>query len=138
MNRSSRLRNILNRRKDLWEDSETDTSLLSNNENTKKYETSSDENDEPTCCLICSILPNLSNINTCQKHLALIKKSINPTQVVYMMHPAINNCHCRSKSKHRYRSNSSSSSELRHHRKKRSMTVQSSVRVFFFLFKNIK
>jgi hypothetical protein len=139
MNRSSRLRNILNRRKDLWVDSDTDTSSLSDNENDKKSETSTDEST--TCCLICSILPNLSSVNTCPKHLALLKTSINSTQVVYMMHPGINNCHCRSKSKHRYRSNSSSSSssQSRHHRKKRSMTVQSSVRIhgILFFFDNI-
>ncbi len=138
MKRSSRLRNIINRRQDLWNDSEIDTSSSSDHKNKKislnKSETSSDENSElsrSTCCFICSILPNLSNVNTCQKHLALLTKSLNPTQVVYLMHPAINNCHCRTKSKHRYRSSSSSSSssESGHHRKKRSMTVQSSVRI---------
>jgi hypothetical protein len=136
MNRSSRLKNILNKRKDLWNDSETDTSSISDNENTKMVlidsSTSSDENNEPskqTCCLICSVLPNLSNINTCPKHLTLLTKSKTPTQVVYMMPPPKLHCHCRSKTKHRHRSSSSSSSERRHHRKKRSMTVQSSVRI---------
>jgi hypothetical protein len=131
MSRSSRLSNILNRRENLWVDSETDTSSLSDNEEKKTCKTSSDENSQSTCCLICSILPNLSNINTCQKHLTLLNTPrTTPTQVVYMMHPAINNCHCRMKSKHRCRSISSSSSESesRHQRKKRTMTVQSSVR----------
>jgi hypothetical protein len=144
MSRSSRLSNILNQRENLWtNDSETDTSsLLSDIEENKisfnHCETSSDENNsQSSCCLICSILPNLSNINTCRKHLNLLNTSKTPTQVVYMMHPAINNCHC----KHRCRSISSSSSEseFRHRRKKRSMIVQSSVRfdsiisiIFFF------
>lgn len=135
MNRSSRLKNILNRRKDLWNDSDID----SDHENEINFnDTSSDENEnisqDKTCCLICSILPNLSTINTCTKHLNLLTKSINSTQVVYMMHPAINNCHCRSKHKFRYRSSSSSSSDYRPHRKKRSMTVLSSVSNSFLIF----
>lgn len=133
MNRSSRLKNILNRRKNLWNDSESDF------DNGKSHETSSDENDDlssTSCCLICSILPNLSAVNACQKHLNLLAKPINSTQVVYMMHPAINNCHCRAKYKHRryQSSSSSSSSESGQHRKKRSMTVLSSVRIFCFVF----
>ena len=36
MNRSSRLKDILNRREDLWIDSETDTSSNSDNENIDK------------------------------------------------------------------------------------------------------
>jgi len=138
MTRSSRLKNILNKRKDLWNDSESDTSS-SDTENKKilfkkSNDTSSDDDlSSSTCCLICSVLSNLSNINTCEKHLNLLTKPINRTQVVYMMNPAINNCHCRSKSKRRHRSSSSSSSSLlsdsRHHRKKRIMTVQSSVRI---------
>jgi hypothetical protein len=125
----SRLKNILNTREDLWADLESDTS---DNDNltisSDSSETSSDENNEllPTsCCLICSILPNLSKINSCPKHLALL------TQVVYMMPSAMNHCHCRSRSKRRCRSSSSSSSSSSRSRcKKRSMTVQSSVRIY--------
>jgi len=117
MSRSaSRLKNILNQRSNLWADSESDSSS-----------SHADENDPSTsCCLICSVLPNLSNINTCEKHLNLITKPIQPTQVVYMMQPAINNCHCRTKSKRRCRSSSSSSSstEIEHQRKKRVITIQ--------------
>jgi len=151
MNRSSRLKNIINKRQDLWNEPETDTSSISDSDNIKistrkkslnTSDTSSDENTEPfkrkTCCLICSVLPNLTNVNTCQKHLASLSTPITPTQVVYMMHPAMNNCpklhcHCRSKSKHRCRSSSSSSSSSskgRHYRKKRTMTVESSVRIY--------
>ena len=142
MNRSSRLKNVLNRKQDLWADSETDASLISDNDNNQlsmnSSDTSSDENCEPSrksCCLICSILPNLSTINTCQKHLNLLTKPNTPAQVVYMMHPAVNNCsslhcHCRVKSKHRCRSSSSSSSESPQRRKKRSMTIESSVRIY--------
>lgn len=117
---SSRLKNILNQRSNLWADSDSDSSL-----------SQTDENDPSTsCCLICSVLPNLSNINTCEKHLNLITKPIQPTQVVYMMQPAINSCHCRKKSKRRCRSSlssSSSSSEIEHRRKKRVITIQLSV-----------
>mgnify|MGYP006933267121 CR=1 FL=1 len=117
MSRSaSRLKNILNQRSNLWADSESDSSS-----------SHADEHDPST---ICSVLPNLSNINTCEKHLNLITKPIQPTQVVYMMQPAINNCHCRTKSKRRCRSSSSSSSsltEIEHQRKKRVITIQLSV-----------
>ncbi|CAF1359995.1 unnamed protein product [Adineta steineri] len=155
MNRSSRLKDIVNKRSNLWQDSGTDTSSTSNNDNRKistkdksstDSDTSNDENSEPirtkTCCLICSILPNLSNINTCHKHLTSLTTPIAPAQVVYMMPPPMNSCpkshcHCRSKSKRRYRSSSSSSSssssrrpatssKSRRHRKKRSMTLVSS------------
>lgn len=117
MNRSSRFTNILNKRSDLWADSESDSS--SNQ--------SDNENLSTNCCLICSVLPNLSNINTCEKHLNLITQPLKSAQVVYMMSPAINNCHCRRKSKHRCRSSSSSSSEVAHRRKKRIITIELSV-----------
>jgi hypothetical protein len=140
MSRSSRLRSdILNNKENLWKnDSESDTSSsFSDNEKKKHGEMSSDENSQPTCCLICSILPNLSNVNTCQKHLNLINTTKTPTQVVYVVHSPIDNCHCRTKSKHRCRSISSSSSESenRHQTKKRSMTIQSSVRSYFQFYR---
>lgn len=43
---------------------------------TTSDDSSNDENEDPLsarpCCLICSILPSLSSINSCQKHLTLI------------------------------------------------------------------
>lgn len=135
MNRSSRLSNILNRRENLWVDSESETSSLSDHEKSKQSESSSDENKESTCCLICSIFPNLSNVNTCQKHLNLLTKPRKSTQVVYMVQPTMKNCHCRSKSKSRHRSSSSESeTKSRPQRKKRSMVVQSSVRIYSIIY----
>ncbi|CAF1052257.1 unnamed protein product [Rotaria sordida] len=139
MNRSSKLKNIFDdKNQDLLNDSETDISSISDNRNISTInllstdsEISSDENSEisrENCCLICSILPNLSNINTCQKHLTLLTKSINSTKIVHIMNPRKNDH--QSKFKHRYRSSSysssSSSSEFRHQPKRRSMIVQSS------------
>lgn len=116
-------------RENLWSDSD--------NEEEQMKSDPSNENIFPisSCCLICSILPNLSHINTCSNHLQLLhRSSLQPTQVVYMMHP----CSCQRKSKHRCRSMSSSSSssesEYRSRRKKRAMTIQSSVRWIFSFF----
>jgi hypothetical protein len=134
MSRPSRLKNIINERKDFYNDLESDISSLSDQENINILsDSSTDENTKvmkTTCCLICSVLPNLSNINTCEKHLALLTKPKTSRKIVYMVSPPKLHCHCRVTSKRRYRSSSSSSSESRHHRKKRSMTVQSSVRIY--------
>lgn len=122
----------LHRRENLWTDSSSD-----DEEKKVKFEKFDSSNEESSplssspCCLICSILPNLSNINTCSKHLQVLRRASvrSATQVVYMMHPPIRHCRCsRKSSKHRCRSMSSSSSESehRHRRKKRSMTIQSS------------
>ncbi|CAF1043573.1 unnamed protein product [Rotaria sp. Silwood1] len=73
------------------------------------------------CCLICSILSSLSNVNCCPKHLTLLNKTLSSnlsTPIIYMMPSTMNDwpkldCHCRShcsKSKRRHRSSSSSSS----------------------------
>lgn len=125
---SRRTKSVLQRRENLWTDSSSE-----NDEKKVKFETFDTSNDESPspCCLICSILPNLSNINTCPKHLQLVHRSpVRPPQVVYMMHPPIRHCRCSRKTKHRCRSISSSSSssesEYRHQRKKRSMTIESS------------
>ncbi|CAF1444733.1 unnamed protein product [Rotaria sp. Silwood1] len=134
MNRLSKLKNRFNyQRQELWNDSETDISSISDNDNRKSStieilsnnsQTSNDDDDDSeisreNCCLICSILPNLSNINTCHRHLTLLTK---PIQIIHMTHSK-NNRH-QSKFKHHYRS--SSSSELRHYRKKSSMILESS------------
>ncbi|CAF4791871.1 unnamed protein product [Rotaria sp. Silwood1] len=134
MNRLSKLKNRFNyQRQELWNNSETDISSISDNDNRKNStieilsnnsQTSNDDDDDSeisreNCCLICSILPNLSNINTCHRHLTLLTK---PIQIIHMTHSK-NNRH-QSKFKHHYRS--SSSSELRHYRKKSSMILESS------------
>lgn len=136
MKRTSRLRNIRNQRADLWNDSDTaSTSTTTAGRVRRSFTDSDSSNDENSqrsparsCCLICSILPKLSNVNTCPKHLASL---IAPTQVVYMMQPPMDHCHCRSRSKRRRRSrsgSSSSSDQSRHPRKKRLLTIETSVR----------
>ncbi|CAF0980379.1 unnamed protein product [Adineta ricciae] len=138
MNQSSRLKNILNERTDLWDD-ETDSEASSSDQtevSVNSSNVSSDENSQPsprrTCCLICSILPNLSDVNTCRKHLTSLTATVPPPQVIYMMPPPIANrstshCHCRSKSKRHCRSSSSSSSDQsRRHQRKRIRTILSS------------
>ena len=136
MNRTSKLKNILNKRKNLWNDSDSDLSSLSDQENLIiTSDTSSDENNavsKKPCCLICSILPNLSSINACEKHLMLLTKPRASRKIVYMVPPPKVHCHCELKSKHRRRSSSSSSSlESPPHKKKRSKTIQSSVRILY-------
>ncbi|CAF2432764.1 unnamed protein product [Rotaria sp. Silwood2] len=97
-----------------------------------------------SCCLICSILSSLSNINCCPKHLTLLNKTLSSnlsTPIIYMMPSTVNDwskldCHCRShcsKSKRRRRSRSSSSSsslsssssKSRQQKRKQSKTIQS-------------
>ena len=141
MNQSSRLKNILNGRTDLWDD-ESDSEASSIDQTEVSVNSSrllSDENSQPsprrTCCLICSVLPNLSNVNTCRKHFASLTATMPPPQVIYMMPPPVDNrstshCHCRSKSKRHCRSSSSSSSDQsRQHRRKRILTILSTVRL---------
>jgi len=124
---------MFNKTKDLWTDSETDlSSSASDNDSVRisrlssSIQTSINKNDrspELKCCLICSVLPALSNINCCPKHLALLTKTL-PAQIIYMMPPTVNSaCHC-SRSKRQDRSRSSSS-----RKKKRSVSVESSVRI---------
>ena len=119
MNRSSSvLTNILNRRSDLRADSDSDSPANSTGQ-MPFYDSESSSDDScppsssrPACCLICSILPNLSSINSCPKHLSLLTSTaIAPNQVVYMMHPAVDGCYCPSRPSQR---------------RKRSMTVESS------------
>lgn len=162
--KSPKLIRMLNKKNDLWTDNETDLSSLSDNDRItispiqSNIKNSIDENNQllkMNCCLICSILSSLSNVNCCQKHLTLLTTPISqqvPAQIVYMMHPAVTNwpkleCHCRlhsSKSRKRHRSSSSSSSssslssslsscsssKCRKRRKKRFASAQSSVKIY--------
>jgi hypothetical protein len=142
-----KLISMLNRKKDLWTDSDTDLSTASDSDsitvsristNTKTSIGNTDTSSERNCCLICSILSSLSSINCCRKHLALLTTA----QVVYMMPSEVGKwpklkCHCRphgSKFKERHRSCSSSSSSLLssispHRRNKQSVPIQSFVRI---------
>ena len=140
---------MLRKRKDLWSDSELDLSSASDNDSvivsrlSVGEKTSVNKNDEPSkikCCLVCSVLPALSNINCCSKHLTLLTTtypSTLPAKIVYMMPSTVNRCsrlgchgqsHC-SKSKRQHRSSSSSSSSSSSQKKKRSMAVKLSVRI---------
>jgi hypothetical protein len=131
----------VNKAKDLWTDSDTDlSSSASDNDSVRISRLSSsvqtsinkiDRSPEVKCCLICSVLPALSNINCCPQHLALLTKtfpSALPAQIIYMMPPTVNSeCHCQShcsRSKRQDRSRSSSS-----RKRKRSVSVESSVRI---------
>ncbi|CAF1023117.1 unnamed protein product [Adineta steineri] len=91
------------------------------------------------CCLICSIIPALSNGNCCQKHLTLLTSTFGttvlPPQVICMVPPVTNSC-CKLKRHRRSCSNtkrhhssssssSSSSSNSRHRKKKRSLNLKS-------------
>lgn len=128
---SRRSKSVFHPRENLWSDVESDSSSENEEKNIKSDPSHDDSIPTSPCCLICSILPNLSHINTCSNHLQLLhRSSLRPTQVVYMMHPPITQCPCQRKSKHRRRSMSSSSSESesQSRRKKRPMTIQSSVR----------
>ena len=126
---SRRSNSVFHSRENLWSDAENDSSSDNEEKNIKSDPSNNDSFPLSSCCLICSILPNLSHINTCSNHLQLLhRSSLRPTQVVYMMHPPISQCPCQRKSKHRRRSMSSSESESRSRRKKRAMTIQSSVR----------
>ena len=147
--KSPRLISMLDKKRDLWTDSETDLSTASDNDsitvspiprNVKTSINNTHTSSDRNCCLICSISASLSNINCCKKHLKLLTTPV-PTKVVYMMPSAVNNwsklkCRCRSnglKSKRHHRSDSSSSSSSssnsQHRRKKRTVTTQSSVRI---------
>jgi hypothetical protein len=146
--KSTRLITTLNKKTDLYEDSEINLSSTSDNdydiESSKSVtaKTSISEMTEPSNinCLICSILPSLSNVNCCSKHLELLTTSL-PAPIVCTMLPQVHDwlgleCHCRSycsKSKrtHRFRSLSlsSSSSKSRCQRKKRPITLSSLVRI---------
>ncbi len=146
---SPRSIHMFNKTKDLWTDSETDlSSSASDNDSVRISRLSSsvktpinknDRSPELKCCLICSVLPALSNINCCPKHLALLTKtfpSALPAQIIYMMPPTVNSeCHCQShcsRSKRQDRSRSSSSSfHSSSRKKKRSVTVESSVRILW-------
>lgn len=100
-----------------------------------------------SCCLICSILSSLSNVNCCSKHLSALHRTMPAglsTQIVYMMPSNMNEwsqreCQCQShcsKPKRRYRSRSSNSSsssspKVQPRRKKRSVVIQSIVRTIY-------
>jgi hypothetical protein len=136
--KSPRLISMLDKKRDLWTDSETDLSTASDNDsitvspisrNVKTSINNTHTSSDRNCCLICSISSSLSNINCCKKHLQLLTTKV-PAKVVYMMPSAVDNW---SKSKRHHRSDSSSSSSSstkpQHRRKKRSVTVLSSVRI---------
>jgi len=153
--KSTKLMNMLNKKKDFWTDSETDLSSPSDNDSntasTKSVTVKPSTNEIPesskiNCCLICSILSSLSNINCCAKHLGLLTTSLS-SPIVYTIPPQVSNwpkfdCHCRShclKSKRtdRFRSLSLSSLKSQYRRKKRSVTLQSFVRILFKINKDI-
>ncbi len=105
------------KRKGLWIDSETDLSLISDNNsditsiqslNNKKSTNQSIELSN--CCLICSILSSLSNTNCCQKHLNLLAET-SPTKIIPMLSSQVKNW-SHSKEKHRYHSLSNKSKRL--------------------------
>lgn len=91
---------------------------------------SSSDDDNDKCCLICSILPSLSFVNTCSKHLKLLTKS---KKVIYNSNSRINS---RSKFKYPNRFSSSSSSSTEHRRKRRTMILKSSVNKLLNSFKS--
>ncbi|CAF5203408.1 unnamed protein product, partial [Rotaria magnacalcarata] len=92
-----------------------------------------------SCCLICSIVSSLSNVNCCPQHLSLLNRSL-PSRlsapIVYMMPPVENDwpnleCHCRSHCSKLKRchtscsSNSSTSSKPGRPRKKQAVAEPS-------------
>ena len=156
--KSPRLISMFDRKQRLWIDSDSDQATASDSDsitvspisiNVKPSINNTDESSARNCCLICSILSSLSNINCCDKHLTLLTTSVPPAipaQVVYMIPSSVHNwpngeCHCRSycsKAKKRSRSSSSTSSSFsssllsqsRHRKKKRVVPMQSSVRIY--------
>jgi len=124
------------KRSRLWIDSETDSSTTSDHHshtasiNGKLSTGESTEASKRNCCLICSILSSLSNINCCQKHLALLT-TVSPTQVIYMMLSSVQNQDQCSKSKQKHRRYRALSSTSQLWRKQRPVTLTSFVRVFF-------
>ncbi|CAF3381737.1 unnamed protein product [Rotaria socialis] len=125
MNRSSKLKKMLTKKEDLWKDSNTVTPSIVDKNRRKKStrktflsdsEKSTDDNSQSCtkdCCFICSILPGLSHINTCNSHLKLLTKQITSRKVTYMMHSKIDDCQ-------------SSSSASPSHRGRRSMILSPS------------
>ena len=125
---SSRIVNIVNKESEF----SSDLSSASDNDSITVSQITTHEPPKLNCCLICSILCSLSNVNCCRKHLALLTKGM-PAKIVYMMPPAVNNgrkheCPYQShssKSKRCPRSCSSTSSTGFHHRKRqRSIVVR--------------
>ena len=107
------------RRRDLWIDSETDLSSTSDCDSrnsilhSELFAGQSNENCSLECCLICSIVPSLSHINCCTKHLTLLTRELSTSMAV----------RC------------SSSKSPRIQRKKRSLTLKSFVRLISILNK---
>lgn len=97
------------RQQKLWNDSETDLSSTSDSDSQISIfqPNQSNENCSTECCLICSILPSLSHINCCTKHLTLLTRELS----------ACSSFRC------------SSSKSPRIQRKKRSLALKSFVRL---------
>jgi hypothetical protein len=91
---SSRLISVFNQKSQLWWDSETESSSIeevpceSISPIFNSSLTSSQTPMNTQCCLICSMLPSLSHVNCCSKHLNLLKKGLRRSRI-YMIHPAI-------------------------------------------------
>lgn len=69
-------------RQNRWNGSETDLSSTSDLDNEHSLfhhrqfsSDQSNENHPSKCCLICSILPSLSHINSCAEHLTLLNQA---------------------------------------------------------------
>ncbi|CAF2101317.1 unnamed protein product [Rotaria magnacalcarata] len=116
---------MLTRKEDLWKDSNTVTPSIIDKNCRKKSATitfpndsekSSDDNSQACtkdCCFVCSILPGLSHINTCNSHLKLLTKQVTSRKVTYTMDSKIDDCQ-----------SSSSASPI--HRERRSMILSPS------------
>ena len=100
-------------------DSDTSSADSSDLETTSLSSSSDSDEHSSSHCWICSLEPNLSRINTCPSHLALLTLTNLARRQV-----------SRSRAKRRYQSSdSSSSSDSPVPRKRRSMTVDSSVSI---------
>ncbi len=128
---------IFNRRESLWIDSETDqtsTSSTASETTSINRKTSPSGLAQPSnteCCFICSILPSLSKINCCSKHLALLTRASHGNTPSQINNRPQSERHCQPhcstwQRRYRYRSLSSG---LQPRRKKRSITLTSFVRI---------
>jgi hypothetical protein len=112
---------MVNKKKDIWIDSETD--LSDNDSNTissksvtiKRTTNQMIEQSKNNSCLICSTLSVLSNENCCSKHFALLTKTL-PVNIV--CNSSELECHCRN---HRFLSLSSSVRILLNIKRKRNI-----------------
>ena len=118
---------------------ESDFNTTTGSLKSQTTETLTNENSDSSrtyCCLICSILPSLSDVNCCDKHLALLTNPL-PSHIRSMISSHVNNlsgldCHCRVHSSKTQRIRLLSSESGRQ-KKNQPVLLSSFVRILFNL-----